>query len=136
MTQTTPQTALIYAMVTASAVDGDMADAELGTIGRLVETLPAFEGFSSDDVVPTSQACAALLQGPGGLEDVLDIIVSALPETLRETAYALAVDIAAADLAVVPEEMRYLQLLRQRLGVDRLVATAIERAARARYRRQ
>jgi tellurite resistance protein len=52
---------------------------------------------------------------------------------LRETAYALAVEIAAADRRIEPEEMRLLEMIRHQLGVDRLVAAAIERSARARF---
>lgn len=133
--QPSPQTALIYAMVTTSAVDGDMADVELGTIGRIIETLPVFEGYSDDDLVPTSQACASLLQQENGLQAMLATIADAVPQPLYETAYALAVEVAAADLKVAAEEARFLQLLRQHLDVDRLTAVAIERGARARYRK-
>ncbi|MGE0613444.1 MAG: Tellurite resistance protein TerB, partial [Hyphomicrobiales bacterium] len=48
------------------------------------------------------------------------------------TAYALAVEIAAADLDVQPEEMRLLELLAEQLNLDRLITAAIERGARAR----
>ena len=129
------QTALVYAMVTTSAVDGDIAEVELGTIDRIARTLPIFDGFAEADLTPTSQACALLLR-EDGLEGVLDAIAEALPQRLHETAYALAVEVAAADLDVAPEEIRFLQLLRQRLDIERLAAVAIERGARARYRRE
>jgi hypothetical protein len=41
--------------------------------------------------------------------------------------------VVAADGEATQEELRILELLRHRLGIDRLVATAIERAARARF---
>src|SRR3546814_1329947 len=62
-------------------------------------------------------------------------ISAALPEKLKETAYALALDVAAADGAVSQEELRMLEMLRHRLAVGRLPAAAIERGARARYMR-
>ncbi len=52
---------------------------------------------------------------------------------LRETAYALACDIAAADQEVPEEEARMLEMIRHRLKIDRLIAAGIERGARARY---
>ncbi len=52
---------------------------------------------------------------------------------MRETAYALACDVAAADLDIVESEMTVLQQLRWRLSIDRLTAAAIERGARARH---
>jgi tellurite resistance protein len=58
-----------------------------------------------------------------------------LPKKLRETAYAVACDIAAADGHTTQEELRMLEMLRHSLDIDRLSAAAIERGARARYMR-
>jgi hypothetical protein len=52
---------------------------------------------------------------------------------LRETAYALACEVAAADGALAIEELNLLDILRRGLNVDRLVAVAIERATYARH---
>ena len=41
----TPQQALIYAMITTSASDNSMTDAELRRIGWVVKELPAFRDF-------------------------------------------------------------------------------------------
>jgi hypothetical protein len=64
---------------------------------------------------------------------MLELIASALPKKLYETAYALAVEVAAADLKVPDEEIRLLELLRDALNLDKLVTAAIERSARARH---
>ena len=56
-----------------------------------------------------------------------------LPEKLRETAYALACDVAAADGTIAQEELRLLEIIRHELRVGRLPAAAIERGARARH---
>ena len=61
-------------------------------------------------------------------------IATALPAPLRETAYALAVEVAAADGRPAEVELRMLELIRHTLHVDRLVAAAIERGAQARHR--
>ena len=63
------------------------------------------------------------------------MIAAACADRLHETAYALAVEVAAADLHVEQEELRFLQMLRDRLDLDSLTVAAIERGARARYRR-
>jgi hypothetical protein len=60
------------------------------------------------------------------------LIRSNLPKKLRETAYAVALEIAAADLDVKPEETRFLEMLRDGLELDALTTTAIERGIRAR----
>jgi hypothetical protein len=74
-----------------------------------------------------------MLQGERGLDRALDAIAGSLPARLRETAYLLACDIAAADGKVSQEEARLLELIRYRIEVGRLPAAAIERAARARH---
>jgi hypothetical protein len=61
------------------------------------------------------------------------MVAEALPAYLYETAYALAVEVAAVDLDVQQEELRFLQMLRDRLGLDKLTIAAIERGARARH---
>ena len=126
--------ALVYAMVTLSAADRAMTDRELMKIGDIVKTVPIFQDFDRDNLIVTAQACGAILQDEDGLDRVLDIIASSLPQRLYETAYALAVEVAAADLHVEQEELRFLQMLRDRLDLDRLSVAAIERSARVRYR--
>jgi len=127
------QEALIFAMVTIAAVDREISDNELQRIGRIVSHLPVFRGFDLDALVHTAEACGNMLSGDDGLDQVLDKIAAALPARLRETAYALAVEIAAADLSVSEEETRFLEMLADRLHLDKLNTVAIERGARARH---
>jgi len=127
--------ALVYTMVLVSAADNDMSDRELRVMGELVSFLPVFEDFDKELLGSAASACAELLDKESGLEDALALIRGALPEKLRETAYALACDVAAADGAAGQEELRMLELIRHRLEVDRLHAAAIERGSRARYAR-
>lgn len=124
--------ALIYAMVTISAVDRAMTDAEFARIGEIVSNLPIFATYDTDKLTKASQACGEILGKDNGLEQVLKLIRSSLPKKLRETAYAVALEVAAADLTVRPEETRFLELLRDSLELDKLTTAAIERGIRAR----
>ena len=128
-----PHSALVYIMVLVSAADNKMTDRELKQIGEQVRNLPIFQGFDEEELVPLSEDCAKKLSAPGGLNQVLDLIVSSLPSKLSETAYAIACEIAAADLHVEQEELQLLQQLRYSLDLDRLTAAAIERGVRARH---
>ena len=130
-----PQEALIYVMVTMSAADRSMTDNELRRIGGIVKNLPVFEGFDKERLVAVAEDCGALLNEDDSLDGVLALIAASLPAKLYDTAYALAVDVAAADLDVEQEELRLLQLIRDHLDLDPLVCAAIERAARARFRK-
>ena len=129
------QSALIYVMVTMSAVDSDITDLELSRIGDLVEHLPIFADFDKGNLIQTAQQCGTVMSKPDGLDAVLKLIASSIPERLHETAYALGVEIAAVDLEVKQEELRFLQLLRDNLKLDKLAVAAIERGARARHQK-
>lgn len=125
--------ALVYTMVLVSAADRNMTDAELRTIGELVSTLPAFRDYDPDLLTKTAAACAELIDAPDGLDKAFDVIKASLPPHLRETAYVVACDVAAADGSADQEELQILEMIRHRLDIDRLHAAAIERAARARH---
>lgn len=128
-----PQHALIYTMVLASASDRNVTDAELAEIGEQVRYLRVFKGFDRAHLDRTAAECIDLLAAEDGLDRTLATIRDALPERLYETAYALACDVVAADGRASQEELRLLEMIRDRLDIDRLSAAAIERGARARH---
>jgi len=125
--------ALIYTMVTMSGVEGRIKNTELMEIGHIVKHLPIFQHFDETRLTTVAQEAGEILQEPEGLNALLGLIGEALPPKLRETAYALAVEVAAADLAVGKAELRFLAILRDHLGLDKLVTAALERSAIARY---
>jgi tellurite resistance protein len=116
-----------------AAADRDMTDAEMTSIGDMVAHLPVFRDFDRSKIAATAAGCVDLLNQDDGLDKVLAEIKKALPEKLRETAYALACDVAAADSKVSQEEARLLDLIRYSLSIGKLPAAAIERGARARH---
>jgi tellurite resistance protein len=128
-----PHGALICTMVIVSAADSNMTDAELAIIGEIVGHLPVFRDFDRDTLPGVLESCSQLLSRDNGLEDAFGEIKEALPANLRETAYALACDVAAADGKAAQEELRVLEMMRHRLAIDRLIAAGIERGARARF---
>ena len=124
--------ALVYVMVTISAVDRTMSDDEVARIGEIVTNLPVFADYDEERLVKTAEACGEILSSDGGLEQVLRLVHGALPPKLRETAYAVALEVAAADHQVKPEEIRFLEMLGDSLELDTLTKAAIERGIRAR----
>ena len=128
-----PQEALVCAMVLMAASDRQMSDAELAMMSRLVQELPAFSDFHPSEIAHVTETCLRLLDQADGLDAACALIRDSLPMRLRETAYLLACEVAAADGDVGQEELQFLQDFRICLDLDRLVAGAIERAARARY---
>ncbi len=66
---------------------------------------------------------------------ILDAVAAALSPALRETAFALAVEVAAIDGRAKQNELAFLQMLEDRLTLPKITAGAIELSARARYRK-
>jgi tellurite resistance protein len=128
------QKALVTTMVLIAAAEGEMTDSELGMIGRLVATLPAFRDFDRESIPEIGRHVALVLQKERGVDELVTEIQQALDRPMRETAYLLACDVAAADGVAGQDELQVLENLRDWLGLDSLVAAAIERAAAARYR--
>lgn len=129
----TPQEAVIYLMVMASASDGRITDRELRTIGRVVRSFPLFSEADEAALVETAESCGRLMSSEGGLHKVLAAAAAALPSHLAETAYAAVVDVITADEGLELTEIRVLELVRDALNVDYAGASAIEHAARARH---
>jgi hypothetical protein len=127
--------ALIYLMIVTASSDVALTDQELNRIEVLVGRLPVFEGYDKSGLAAAANTCADLINGSTGLDGVLDMAIAAIPKRLQDTAYALAVEVAAVDLKLEQEELRFLEMVRDRLELDRLVTAAIETAARARHRR-
>lgn len=131
--QLTPQEAIVYLMLTASASDGSINSSELRTIGRVVRSFPVFGGEYEERLISLSDDAGRLMSSDGGLHKVIDAAAAALPEHLAETAYAAVVDVVTADESLNLEEIRMLELIRDALKVADEGAAAIEHAARARH---
>ena len=131
----TVQDALVAAMVGVSASDENITARELLSISRMVDTLPIFEGYDNDRLRTIGQTVFDLLSEEDGLDALFGLMRDALPDSLRETAYALCCDVAAADGHAFQAELQFLLELRHELDIDRLHAAAIERGSAARHRR-
>jgi len=129
----TPQDALVALMVAVSVSDASIKTSELVTIERIVNHLPVFANYDADRIKTTSQTVFELFEEEDGIEALFGLVRDALPETLAETAYALACDVAAADGRLRETELRFLEEMRYELDIDRLHGAAIERGARARH---
>lgn len=129
----TPQEALVYAMVTVAAADRNITEHELSRINSMVRELPAFRGIGDSWLGHEAQNCGRVLAKPDGVKTVVGMIVDGVPQGLRETAYALAAEVAASDLTIRDDERNFLTLLAEGLNIDPLVRAALERSAYARH---
>ena len=128
-----PHGALIYTMVIVIGAESTLPPDEVAIIGDIVGHLPVFHGFDRKKLARHLNECAELLTREDGLDATLDAIKAALAPRLRETAYAIACDLVAVDGEATQEELQLLELMRERFEIDRLIAAAIERGAKARF---
>ncbi|MEM7189587.1 MAG: tellurite resistance TerB family protein, partial [Pseudomonadota bacterium] len=91
-----PQDALVAVMIATSAADETMTESELRSITSIVQLLPVFTDYDADRVKAMGALVSDLFTEEDGLDALLGLVDDALPEHLRETAYALACDVAAA----------------------------------------
>jgi tellurite resistance protein len=127
--------ALVLTMVLVSAADGGMTDREIGIMSGLVQTLPAFQDFTSAELADVSERAASLLHEDDGLAHAGRLMRAALSSKLRETAYALACEVVAGGDGAQRQSLEMLEFVRGELGLDTLISAAIERGVRARYQR-
>ncbi|MFC3053692.1 tellurite resistance TerB family protein [Kordiimonas pumila] len=134
MSTISPETALVYIMVSISASDEQMTDNELTRMTGIVGYLPAFRNYNVERLRSDTQTCIDLLQSEEGLDAVLGLVEEAVPETHFDLVYALACEVAASDGSLSQEELRLLEMIRHYLDIDRLTAAAIERGIASRQK--
>jgi hypothetical protein len=127
--------ALALTMVLVAAADGGMSDREIGVMAGQVQTLPVFRDFTAEQFRIVTDAAVRLLDEEDGLQHAARLVRSALEPRLRETAYALACEVVAANPVTQQRTLEMLEFVRTELHLDPLVATAIERGVRARHQR-
>jgi hypothetical protein len=127
--------ALVLTMVLMSAADGGMSDREIGVMSGLVQTLPAFQDFTSTALASVTERATVLLQEEEGLAHASRLICAALSPRLRETAYVLACEVLAGGDGARRRSLDMLEFVRAEFGLDPLITAAIERGVRARYQR-
>jgi hypothetical protein len=125
--------ALIYIMIMVSASDRDMKRIELSWIGSIVKRLPVFADYDVTRLPETAEACAETLAGENGMTNALNAVAESLPQNLRDTAYALALEVAAADRRLNAEELRLLQIIADKLAIAPETAATLERSVSIRY---
>ena len=129
----TAQDCLVALMIAVSLSDENVRTMELVKIEAAVNTLPIFGHYDTDRIQTVSQMVIDLFSEEDGLDALFGLIRESLPARLFETAYALCCDVAAADGVLREAELRFLEEVRYELELERLVAAAIERGARARH---
>ena len=122
-------------MTLSAATDGDISDKEMNTINYLFTTLPVFEKANNDYLSKKMIECMELTQEESKFENLLDHTNEGLDskKDLKKTAYILALEVMMADLNVVEESIRFLELLGETLQLNNLEISSIKHTIRSKY---
>ena len=122
-------------MTLSAATDGDISDKEMNTINYLFTTLPVFEKANNDYLSKKMIECMELTQEESNFENLLDHINEGLDskKDLKKTAYIVALEVMMADLNVVEESIRFLELLGETLQLNNLEISSIKHTIRSKY---
>jgi tellurite resistance protein len=120
----TKQEAFAGILLGASACDGHIADEEVKGLFTITERMRMFENVSPNKWNSMMDVLHKYLKKEGPLK-LVDRCAEALPEGLRQTAFANACDIVLADGTVEDEEKEFLDHLQKTLELDGDTALSI-----------
>ncbi len=118
----TPADAIMAVAILAVSADGKLKQKETDYLKGLVASSPLF-GEVED--AGEYMGCVAAAIVDKGRDLVLERAADLLTPSLRQTAYAWAVYMVAADRKVVSPEHRFLETLRRKLGLHGVLAGKI-----------
>jgi hypothetical protein len=113
----TKQEAFAGILLGASACDGHIAQEEVQSLFTTTERMRMFENVSPNKWNSMMDVLLKILKKSGPLK-LVDMCAEALPDGLRQTAFANACDIVLADGVVEDEEKEFLDHLQKALDLD------------------
>ena len=128
-----PQDALVAIMIAEGTSHRGVTKKEFASVIKNIDDLSIFKDYDVSRVKTIAETVYDIFEEEDGLDALFGLIKVSLPESLYETAYALACDVAAADGRLKEIELQLLREIRYELNIDRLHGAAIERGARARH---
>jgi tellurite resistance protein len=120
----TAQEAFAGILMGASGCDGHIADSEVGALVTTLVRMKLFERFTDKQYNQMLNKLHGTLKKKG-VDALIDACAAAVPQALRETAFANACDIVLADGVVEPDEKEFMEKLRAKLAIDKGVALEI-----------
>lgn len=108
----------------ASACDGHIADDEVDGLITILVRMKMFRRFDGKQFGQMLNKLVGVIKKKG-VEFLIDKCVEAMPDGLRETAFANACDIVLADGVVEQDEKEFIEMVRNRLRISKEQALEI-----------
>ena len=118
----TKQESMVAVMLAIAAADGHISDEEIEDLIARLRRLRLFSGLTDDQLIAATNRPFDLLR-KGGPDELIRAASPSLPQQLRESAFAIAVDLAFSDGSVADEEKQLIEKLQHELGISDEIAT-------------
>lgn len=112
----TKQEAFAGLLLAAAAADGHIADEEAGGLWHAINRMKLYSSFTPDKFGQMLNNLIKVLKREG-VEKLTNRCVQALPDSLRETAFANVCDLVLADGVVEAEEKELVEKLQNKLEI-------------------
>ncbi len=124
-----------FAAITLVAVacDGYLSDKEAESVCLALSKIHLFQGYSRERINALLEKLLEVLRN-NGLNALFNAAKASLSEEMRESAFAIAVDLVLMDGKVTSEEHEFLNDLCQALGIKREMAMQIVQVMMIKHR--
>ena len=124
--------AILRLMYLAALSDGELCDIELNSIKTKLVTYPLLRNISTNQRNKILSDLLGTLQDRT-TKDILKELKEKIPDKLKETAYAFALEVCAKDLVLHKDEISFLKYLAKLFNIDNETADALRKSINVRY---
>ena len=126
------QQAILELMYLAALSDGELCEIELNSITIKLKTYPLLINIGTNQKNKILSDLLGTLQDKT-TKDILKEINEIIPDKLKKTAYAFALEVCAKDLVLHKNEISFLKYLAKLFNIDNETADALRKSIDVRY---
>ena len=126
------QQAILELMYLAALSDGELCEIELNSITIKLKTYPLLINIGTNQKNKILSDLLGTLQDKT-TKDILNKIKEIIPDNLKKTAYAFALEVCAKDLVLHKNEISFLKYLAKLFNIDNETADALRKSIDIRY---
>lgn len=119
-------------MYLAALSDGELSDIELNSIKTKLVTYPLLRNINTNQRNKILSDLLGTLQNKS-TEDILNELNEMIPDKLKKTAYAFALEVCAKDLVLHKNEMNFIKYLAKLFNIENETAEALQKSIDVRY---
>ena len=124
---------LLKIILLASVSDGEIQPSELAMMNQIKAAHPTLKKITDSEVQEASADIYNKLSAGMDFKHIIEQISENMSETQRNTAYALAKEVCAADYELHPTENDYIKELEKQLGISDDIIYLVNKSIEIRY---